>query len=92
MWLHADGKTVKDNFDPNDYVTRAEFGTVLSRFLYWDENNLHTQEFQGKAKWYSKHLSALKLNWIMTQIDEKRITSKELRWYVMIMLMRSAQI
>ena len=91
MWLHADGKTVKDNFDPNDYVTRAEFGTVLSRFLYLDENNLTTQEIQEWAEWYSKHLSALKLNWIMTQIDGQRITSKELRWYVMLMLMRSAQ-
>ena len=91
MWLHADGKTVKDNFDPNNYVTRAEFGTVLSRFLYLDENNLTTQEIQEWAEWYSKHLSALKLNWIMTQIDGERITSKELRWYVMLMLMRSAQ-
>jgi hypothetical protein len=91
MWLHADGKTVKDNFDPNDYVTRAEFGTVLSRFLYLNENNLTTQEIQEWAEWYSKHLSALKLNWIMTQIDGQRITSKELRWYVMLMLMRSAQ-
>jgi hypothetical protein len=34
MGLHSDGIQVKDNFDPNDQVTRAEFGTVLSRLLW----------------------------------------------------------
>ena len=67
-------------FRPNDEVTRAEFGTALSRMLY------------GTADWewayYKPHLEILKQLWIITN-DNPEL--KELRWYVMIMLMRSAE-
>lgn len=66
-------------FRPNDEVTRAEFGTALSRMLY------------GTADWewayYKPHLEILKQLWIITN-DNPEL--KELRGYVMIMLMRSA--
>jgi len=75
MWIWI------DNFRPYDTVTRAEFGTALSRVLYWDKYN---QEWE---KYYEKHLNALKVVWIMTKIDNPR--QGEVRWYVMIMLMRS---
>ena len=82
MWIR-----MKNNeFLPNDYVTRAEFGAVLSRILRWDKYNLvHTQE---KPR-YTDHLNALKEEWFMTKIDNPQMQEK--RWYVMIMLMRSAK-
>jgi hypothetical protein len=75
MWIGI------EKFRPFDLVTRAEFGTALSRLLFgiadgeWD-------------LWYKPHLDKL--------MEEKIITNnnpnlQELRGYVMIMLMRSAQ-
>ena len=68
-----------EKFRPNDEVTRAEFGTALSRMLY------------GTADWdwayYKPHLEVLKKLWIISN-DNPEL--KELRGYVMIMLMRSA--
>ena len=68
-----------DNFRPNDTVTRAEFGTALSRMLYWLPD--------WKDHYYTTHLNKLYKEWIITNTDPK---IKELRWYVMIMLMRAA--
>ena len=68
------------NFRPNDDVNRAEFWTALSRMLFaladWTDN------------YYSTHLAKLKKEWI---ISNDNPTLKELRWYVMPMLMRSAK-
>jgi hypothetical protein len=33
MGLENDGLTPKKNFDPNQEVNRAQFGTILSRLL-----------------------------------------------------------
>ena len=67
-------------FRPNDAVTRAEFATSLSRMLYWIED--------WKDQYYSTHLSKLYNEWIIKNVNPNL---KELRWYVMIMLMRSAK-
>ena len=75
MWIWI------DKFRPFDSVTRAEFGTALSRVLYEDTYN------QNWDNYYSKHLNALKNAWIMTKIDTP--FQKEIRGYVMLMLMRS---
>ena len=75
MWINMPN----NKFRPNDEVTRAEFATALSRMLY------------GTPDWnpyYSTHLAKLKAEWILKNDDYKM---KELRWYVMIMLMRSAK-
>ena len=68
-----------DKFRPYDPVTRKEFGTALSRMLF------------GLADWtdvyYSTHLRKLKAEWI---ISNDNPDLKELRGYVMTMLMRSA--
>lgn len=80
MWYESDGMTTKHTFDPNEEVDRAQFGTILSRLLRGDENN-------SKAIYYEKHLKALKQAGIMTKIDKP--LSKELRWYVMLMMMRA---
>ncbi len=76
--LHLMGVGTSD-FYPNDTVTRAQFGTVLSRSLYGDTYNTW-------SPYYVDHLNALKINGILTVIDP---TLKELRGYVMLMLMRA---
>lgn len=84
MWMESNWVDVKQNFDPNLYVTRAEFGTVLSRLLWWT-----TYATEDGSVYYKKHLQALKSNWIMTMIDWNWPNQVELRWYVMLMLMRT---
>ena len=68
------------DFRPNDTVTRAEFWTVLSRTLRWNEN-------EWWSIYYENHLKMLKLKWIMNKIDFP--LNKEIRGYVMLMLMRA---
>ena len=68
-------------FRPNDPVTRAEFWTVLSRTLWWDKN-------EWWSTYYQNHLKALQSKWIMNNISSP--TDKEVRWYVMLMLMRAS--
>ena len=67
-------------FRPNDTVSRAEFWTILSRALWWDKND-------GWETFYENHLKALKDEWIMNNISNP--DSKEVRWYVMLMMQRS---
>ena len=77
LWLMGQWVT---SFRPKDSVTRAEFWTVLSRALRWDKN-------EWWSTYYENHLKALKSEWIMTKINSPM--SKEVRGYVMLMLMRS---
>ena len=77
LWLMGQWIT---SFKPKDFVTRAEFWTVLSRALWWDKN-------EWWSTYYENHLKALKSEWIMKKIDTPM--DKEIRWYVMLMLMRS---
>ena len=68
------------SFKPRDFVTRAEFWTVLSRALWWDK-------YGWWNTYYENHLKALQSEWIMKKIDVPM--DNEIRWYVMLMLMRS---
>jgi len=68
------------SFKPRDFVTRAEFWTVLSRALWWDK-------YVWWNTYYENHLKALQSEWIMKKIDVPM--DNEIRWYVMLMLMRS---
>ena len=77
LWLMGQWVT---SFKPKNYVTRAELWTVLSRALWWDKN-------EWWSTYYENHLKALKLEWIMNKIETPM--DKEVRWYVMLMLMRS---
>jgi len=79
MWLAPDGTTVNTTFNPNETVTRAQFGTVLSRLIRGTKNN-------GGDVYYTKHLQALKDVAIMKNIEDP--DQKEIRWYVMLMLQR----
>lgn len=67
-------------FNPNATVTRAQFGTVLSRALYDDAYN-------GGEPYYTNHLQALKDAGIMTNIAAPSVP--EVRGYVMLMMMRA---
>jgi hypothetical protein len=81
MWLKYDW-TPDTTLRPNWLVTRAQFGTMLSRLIYWNKYNWN------KESRYGPHLSALKKNWIIKDISKP--TMQEQRWYIMIMLMRTA--
>ena len=78
MWINMPN----NNFRPNDEVTRAEFVTALSRMLY----NTSDGEYKSTPKYYVNHMEKLRAEWIITNDDPNM---KELRGYVMIMLMRS---
>lgn len=78
MWLESDWIPAKE-FNPRWIVTRAEFGTALSRLLY-------NKTFNGWTPYYKNHLSALKKAGIIKDITDY---NKEIRWYVMLMLMRA---
>ena len=80
MW-----QNMKDNkFRPNDEVSRAEFVTALSRLLYSTSDG----EYKSTSRYYIHHMEKLVSEWIIT-VDNPKM--KERRWYVMIMLMRSAK-
>ena len=66
-------------FSPTKTVTRAQFGTVLSRLLWGD---LH----DGPTPYYAEHLTALQEESIISVINPDL---KELRGYIMLMLMRA---
>jgi hypothetical protein len=68
-------------FRPYDTLSRAEFGTALSRVLWGDK-------YEGGTPYYANHLNALKAAGIMNQIANAEST-KEVRGYVMLMLQRS---
>ena len=82
MGRESDGRQTKRNFDPNNYVTRAEFGTVLSRLIF--ANKYNTADSVHR---YNKHLQILQQIQIMNDISKP--TMKELRGYVLLMLKRS---
>ena len=68
-------------FRPYDTISRAEFGTALSRTLWGNK-------YEGGTPYYANHLNALKAAGIMNQIANAEST-KEIRGYVMLMLQRS---
>jgi len=73
-----------NKFRPNDEVTRAEFAAALSRMLY----NTSDWEYKSTSKYYVHHMEKLKSEKILTNDNPTMI---ERRWYVMLMLMRSAK-
>ena len=78
MWINI------DEFRPFDLVPRSEFGTALSRMLYQTSDWI----YEKTDEYYTPHFQKLKEEEIMTMLDPN---IQELRWYVMIMLMRSAE-
>jgi len=84
MGYYSDGITIQPNFRPNDILTRAEAGTLLSRLLRgttYASNEIH---------WYEKHLQALKDHNIMYYITTPMM--QEIRGNMFIMLMGLSQL
>ena len=79
MGIHHDG-TALSHFEPNKFVTRAEFATVFSRVLYGAKYN------QDGKDWAKGHLNALKEVGILKNITPNML---ELRGRVLLMLQRS---
>jgi hypothetical protein len=83
LWLMGrwnNGRT-NNEFAPEQVVTRAQFGTVLSRALWGTAYNTTEEEY------YVSHLKALNKIGIMKTINNP--LNIEMRWYVMLMLMRT---
>lgn len=80
MGLNTNG-TPDHEFNPEAIVTRAQFGTILSRVIRWSQYN-------GGDPFYAPHLLALKNASIMTQISNPT-SINEIRGYVMIMMKRA---
>ena len=76
-------KTPAKNFNGKDEVTRDQFGTMLSRTIYAND----PVAINGCR--YCAHLNRLKTDGIMTKIDVP--SSKEIRGYVWLMMMRAYQ-
>lgn len=75
-----------EEFNPDWKVTRAEFGTVLSRSLNAESPEI-LEEMNNASPYYDEHLKYLREKWIMNNISNPG--SLELRWWVMLMLMRA---
>jgi len=88
MGLKSDGKTVDKNFDPYGYVNRAQFGTILSRLIYWDKYNVYLWE-ENVFKRYQKHLNALKADNIIKNIQNPFMLEERAR--VLLMLKRTVE-
>lgn len=86
MWLKKDG-TPDSIFNPNKYVTRAQFGTMLSRLLYGDSYNI---DLWSAIPFYQEHLEILQKNNIMTKINNP-ITKVEIKSWIMLMMYRISQ-
>ena len=86
MGLEPNGSTPKKVFDPNDFVDRAQFGTILSRLIYGDVYNVYSGE-ETTYKWYEKHLRALYEDNIMNKIQDPFMLEKRAR--ILLMLKRT---
>lgn len=80
MGINPDTTALND-FRPNDTVTRAEFGTVMSRILWGSK-----YEVKDGSEWYAGHLQALKNTKI---IKDTSPATLELRAWIMLILHRS---
>lgn len=82
MGLRADG-TPATTFRPDDTLTRAEFGAILSRMLW---GNTYNSSDPDAADWYVAHLQALFDADIMHDISHP--DEVELRAYAWIIFQR----
>ena len=73
-------------FEPNKIVSRAEFGTILSRILWW--NKYDVKNPTRKNWYYTNHLKVLQENGIMNDIDNP-LWRNELRKWIWVMLRRT---
>jgi hypothetical protein len=80
MGYQANGSDIQPSFRPNNFLTRAEVGVLLSRLLRG------TTYAGTETQWYQSHLQALRTKDIMHVIDDPMM--QELRGNALIMLKR----
>ena len=73
-----------EQFYPHGKVTRIEFWTALSRALNASDPE-KLKEMNNSNPYYKKHLNFLRNEWIMNNTTN----ATELRWWVLVMLMRA---
>ena len=73
MWIYM------QNFKPNKLLDRAEFGTIVSRILWWEKFNVPNATTENK--YYVKHLNEVKKENLITKIDNPQ-QIKELRKWI----------
>jgi len=79
MGINTDG-TPNTQFNPDEVIDRAQFGTILSRVI-------RGTMYNGGTPWYGLHLNALKAANIMTLISQPY--TPEIRGYAMLMMRRT---
>lgn len=70
------------NFRPYDKVTKAEFWTILSRLLYWNEFDVKYEAY------YLWHLNQLLRVWIISNLEHPE--KNEIRGNIMVMIKKSS--
>jgi hypothetical protein len=65
-----------DKFLPKKRLSRAEFGTILSRILCWDKFNNGGVD----VPFYIEHLAALKEEGLMNDIVNADIRNEQREW------------
>lgn len=83
MGLESDGITPQSKFNPYGEITRAQFGTILSRFIRLLDYSIGND---SKIPYYTKHLQALQKAGIMNKISNPDM--KEIRGRVMLTMKR----
>lgn len=71
------------NFKPNKLLDRAEFGTIVSRILWWEKFNIPNAT--NDNKYYVKHLNEVKRENLITKIENPQ-QIKELRKWIWMVL------
>lgn len=79
MWIYM------KNFKPKKLLDRAEFGTIVSRILWWEKYNV--PDATNEKKYYVKHLNEVKKENLITQIENPE-TIKELRKWIWTVLQK----
>ena len=78
MWIDMPN----NEFRPNDIVNRAEFGTIISRILWWNRYDI---VWDNKMYYYRKHLVALKQNGIMKEIQNPTNRKELIKWVLVVL-------
>ena len=83
MWIDM----INNKFLPNDIVSRAEFGTIASRIIWWSRYNVRNT---AQHPYYERHLNELKREKIMTKV-ENPLSWDELRKWVWLVFKRISE-
>jgi len=79
LWIDSKENS-KKSFNPNWFVTEAQFVTVFSRLLRWSKYNIDAEDY------YRDHASALLKEYIIDDFDPTRIQT---RTYIMEMMQKT---